>query len=125
MADTADARPPVWTGHIVVYTADITASVRFYEPIGMRSVAVMQEFAALEMRGGTHLAIRYDPVKAVPGAVGWDLMVDDIDATHDQWQEERLPVTDIVMESPHRIFEVTDPDGHVVVVRDTHVVGPV
>jgi hypothetical protein len=29
------------------------------------------------------------------------------------------------MESPHRIFEVTDPDGHVVVVRDTHVVGHV
>jgi hypothetical protein len=29
------------------------------------------------------------------------------------------------MESPHRISEVTDPDGHVVVVRDTHVAGPV
>ena len=125
MAETADARPPVWTGHIFLHTADITASVRFYEQIGMRSVAVMEQLAALEMRGGTHLAIRYDPEQAAPGPVGWDLMVDDIDATHDKWQAERLPVTDIVMESPHRIFEVTDPDGHVVVVRDTHVVGPV
>ena len=99
--------------------------MRFYEQIGMRSVAVMEQFAALEMRGGTHLAIRYDPEQAAPGPVGWDLMVDDIDATHDTWQAEGFPVTDIVMESPHRICEVTDPDGHVVAVRDTHVVGPV
>jgi predicted enzyme related to lactoylglutathione lyase len=52
-------------------------------------------------------------------------MVDDIDVTHDKWQAEGLPVAEVVMESPHRIFEVTDPDGHVVTVRDSHVVGPV
>jgi catechol 2,3-dioxygenase-like lactoylglutathione lyase family enzyme len=86
MAETPEARPPVWTGHIFLPTADITRSARFYEQIGMRSVAVMENSAALEMRGGTHLAIRHDPEQSVPGPVGWDLMVEDIDATHDTWQ---------------------------------------
>ncbi len=46
MVDKPDARPPVWTGHISLHTADLAASVRFYEQVGMRSVAVMEEFAA-------------------------------------------------------------------------------
>ena len=120
-----DARPLVWTGHVFLHTADLEASARFYEQIGMRSIAVMEQFAALEIRGGTHLAIRYDPDQVAPGPVGWDLMVDDIDLIHEKWQAEGLTVSGILMESPHRVFELTDPDGHVVVVRDSHVVGPV
>jgi hypothetical protein len=77
------------------------------------------------MRGGTHLAIHRDPEQIAPGPAGWDLMVEDIDATHDKWQAAGLLVTGIVEEPPHRSFEVTDPDGHVLVVRDSHVVGPV
>jgi predicted enzyme related to lactoylglutathione lyase len=125
MAETRDARPLLWTGHVFLPTADLTAAARFYEQIGMRLVAVMKHLAALEMRGGTHLVIRPEPEQVVPGPVGWDLMVDDIDFIHNKWQAEGIAVTDIVMESPHRRFEVTDPDGHVIVVRDTHVVGPV
>jgi hypothetical protein len=41
------------------------------------------------------------------------------------WQAEGLPVTDIAEGPPHRSFELTDADGHVVVVRDSHVIGPV
>jgi hypothetical protein len=26
---------------------------------------------------------------------------------------------------PHRSFDLTDPDGHVLAVRDSHVIGPV
>jgi len=125
MAELADSRPPVWTGHVFLHTTDITSSARFYEQIGMRSIAVMDHFAVLEMRGGTHLAIRHGPERVVPGPIGWDLMVEDIHATHDKWRAEGLLVTEVVMESPHRIFEVTDPDGHVVTVRDSHVVGSV
>jgi hypothetical protein len=93
----------------------------------MRPVAVSEHFAAVEMRGGTHLAIHHNPQQVVVDSVPWDLMVEDIDLTHDKWQAEGLPVTDVVKDdqSPHRRFEVTDPDGHVLVVRDTHVTGPV
>ena len=52
-------------------------------------------------------------------------MVEDLDAAHDLWRGQGLPVTAIIDGAPHRSFEVTDPDGHVVVVRDSHVVGQV
>lgn len=125
MADTPDPRPPVWAGHLLLRSADPVTAARFYEQIGMRPVQIDGQFAVLEMRGGTHLGIRRDPEHAEAGPAGWDLMVDDIDATHDQWQALGLPVTTIVDGPPHRSFELTDPDGRVVVVRDSHVIGPV
>ena len=70
MAEMPGSRPPLWTGHVFLHTADLAASARFYEQIGMRSVAVMDKFAALEMRGGTHLAISFDPEQVAPGPVG-------------------------------------------------------
>jgi catechol 2,3-dioxygenase-like lactoylglutathione lyase family enzyme len=125
VADALDLRPSVWTGHIVVHSRDPTAAARFFEQIGMRPVQVGEEFAVLELRGGTHLAIRLDPEHVAPGPVGWDLMVEDFDAIHDRWQAAGLPVSAVAEGPPHRSFEVTDPDGHVVTVRDSHVVGPV
>ena len=127
MPETVDLVPPIWTGHVLLDAADVAVSARFYEQLGMRPVATNEHFAALEMRVGPHLAIQHHPVGTVTDSVAWDLMVDDIDATHDKWRVEGLAVTDIVQDnkSPHRRFEVTDPDGHVLIVRDTHVVGPV
>ena len=52
-------------------------------------------------------------------------MVDDIDAIHDKWQAQGLPVSPIKDGRPHRSFEGTDPDGHAITVRDSHVIGPV
>ena len=69
--------------------------------------------------------IRDGPEITSTGSVSWDLMVDDIDATHHKWRAEGLPVTKVLDGPPHRSFEVTDPDVHVLVVRDSHVVGPV
>jgi catechol 2,3-dioxygenase-like lactoylglutathione lyase family enzyme len=125
MAEATDLRPPVWTGHVVLRSSDPTAAARFYQQIGMRPVQVGEHFAVLEMRGGTHLAIRHDPDHLAPGPASWDLMVDDLDAIHDKWQADGLPVTPVVDGPPHRSFELTDPDGHILTVRDSHVVGPV
>jgi catechol 2,3-dioxygenase-like lactoylglutathione lyase family enzyme len=123
----AEGPPPVWVGHVLLGTADVAAAARFYEQIGMRPVTVNERFAAFEMRGGTHLALRHDPEAVVAETIPWDLMVDDLDRTHDLWQADGLCVTDIVEEegAPHRRFAVTDPDGHILMVRDSHVVGPV
>ena len=127
MVESADERPPVWTGHVAVVTSDVAAAARFFELIGMRRVAVGETFAALEMRGGTHLLIQHDPEATEPGPLPWDLMVDDVDATHATWRANGLAVTEVIDEAPipHRRFEVTDPDGHVLVVRDSHVAGVV
>jgi hypothetical protein len=52
-------------------------------------------------------------------------MVEDLDSIHAKWQAEGLPVTPISEGPPHRSSEVSDPDGHVLIVRDSHVIGAV
>jgi hypothetical protein len=56
-----EEKPPVWVGH----------------------VGRNEHVAVLEMRGGTHLILL--PGTVTPGAAPFDLMVDDLDATHADW----------------------------------------
>ena len=125
MGEAPDSRPPVWTGQVALRSSNTTAAARFYEQIGMRPVQVDEHFAVLEMRGGTHLAIRHDPEHVAPGPAPWDLMADDLDAIHDKWEAQGLAVSPIMGGPPHRSFEVTDQDAHAITVRDSHVIGPV
>lgn len=126
MSDTQDERPPVWTGHLVLYGRDPERSGGFYEKLGFRPVAVMDAFAVMELRGGTHMVVRRDE-----GATGrpadFDLMVEDLDATREAWQAMGVTVSDVTRDELgiHRVFTVTDPDGNTIVVNDSHVVGPV
>jgi catechol 2,3-dioxygenase-like lactoylglutathione lyase family enzyme len=126
MPETDDPRPPVWTGHLVLYGRDPVRSGAFYQKLGFRPVAVMEPFAVLELRGGTHLVVRRDP-EAAGGPASFDLMVEDLDATRDRWQEMGITVSEIGKDelAIHRVFTVTDPDGTTIVVNDSHVVGPV
>ena len=121
---TTDPRPAVWTGHLVVAGKDPAASAKFYEAIGMREVAIMDEVAIFELRGGTHLVVRKDP-DPKPGPADWDLMVEDIAATHADWTDKGLNVSPIEHGNIHDAFTVTDPDGNTIQVSNSHVVGPV
>jgi catechol 2,3-dioxygenase-like lactoylglutathione lyase family enzyme len=110
----------------VLYGRDPAESAAFYQKLGFRPVAVMEAFAVLELRGGTHLVVRRDP-GAAGGPASFDLMVEDLDATRDRWQEMGVTVSEIGKDdlAIHRIFTVADPDGTVLVVNDSHVIGPV
>ena len=121
---TIDPRPAVWTGHLVVSGKDLAASAWFYEAIGMRKVAVLDEVAIFELRGGTHLVVRKDP-NPKPGPTSWDLMVEDIAATHAEWINRGLTLSPIEQGSIHEAFTITDPDGNTITVSNSHVVGPV
>ncbi|HXY91091.1 MAG TPA: VOC family protein [Acidimicrobiia bacterium] len=121
---TTDQRPAVWTGHLVISGKDPAASAGFYKEIGMREVAILDEVAIFELRGGTHLVVRKD-LDAAGNAAEWDLMVDDIAATHADWKRKGLDVTDIEQGPIHEAFTVTDPDGNTIQVNSSHVVGPV
>jgi hypothetical protein len=117
-------RPAVWTGHIHIGATHPGASASFYEQIGMRPVFSNDDIAVLELRGGTHLVVlKSDAVE--PGPATWDLMVEDVAATHDEWRAAGLAVSDIEKGNIHDTFTVTDPDGNAIVVHSTHVVGPV
>ena len=124
MIEMPDERPSIWTGHVVVNARDPARAAGFYESLGMRPVVTMDDFAVLELRGGTHLVVRKD-TNAPPGPVDFDLMVEDIAATHAAWGAAGLSVSAIERGSIHESFTVTDPDGNSILVNSTHVVGPV
>jgi hypothetical protein len=68
-------------------------------------------------------------IRAVPavatGDAPFDLMVEDLDATHEAWTELGVDVSEISRGRIHNAFTATDPDGYVVTVNSSHVVGEV
>jgi catechol 2,3-dioxygenase-like lactoylglutathione lyase family enzyme len=122
--DTSDERPLVWTGHVVAYATDPADAAGFYEALGMRPVAVLPDFAVLELRGGTHLVIRRAE-DHVGTQLEWDLMVEDLAATHATWAAAGHEVSAIERGPIHETFVVRDPAGNTLTVFSSHVVGPV
>jgi catechol 2,3-dioxygenase-like lactoylglutathione lyase family enzyme len=121
---TTDQRPAVWTGHVAIPGKDPAESAAFYRDIGMREVHVGDEVAIFELRGGTHLVVFKD-ADAKPGPASWDLMVEDLAATHADWTKKGLAVSPIEKGPIHEAFTVTDPGGNTITVNSTHVMGPV
>jgi catechol 2,3-dioxygenase-like lactoylglutathione lyase family enzyme len=117
-------RPPVWIGHAVLTVSDVNRSADFWRDLGMREVERNPHVAVLELRGGTHLVL-------VPGSPAadadapFDLMVEDLEATHAQWQSLGLAPSPIQQGRIHAAFTVCDPDGYRVTVNSSHVVGAV
>ena len=125
MAGEEDPRPPVWVGHVVLETDRLAETEQFMRTIGMRSVVSRPNMAVLELRGGTHLVLT--PSKgAIPGDAPFDLMVEDLEATHQRFIELGLDPTPIGTASAnHRTFSVREPAGNVITFFSSHVSGPV
>ena len=118
----SDDRPGVWVGHVVLGAADVAESVAFYVQLGMREVEVAENASVLELRGGTHLVI----IKGEPAPqASFDLMVEDLEATHDEGVRRGLEVSEIQQVPFHQMFTVIDPSGTAVTVNSSHVVGNV
>ncbi len=108
--NTTDQRPTVWVGHIAMHTTRITESSEFMQSIGMRLVTSDDDFALLELRGGTHLVIINDPdSELIKGS--FDLMVEDIDESHAQFLELGLEPGEIERGNIHDSFEMREPGG--------------
>ena len=127
-APTADRRPPIWAGHVgPLVVDDLDAAIAFYVALGLRPAARTPDLASLELRGGTHLVLRPDPGggpgPADPVEAPFDLMVDDLPATRARLIAAGLDPGPIERRGNHGVFVVTDPDGHRVAIRDSHVVG--
>lgn len=119
-------RPPVWVGHLTVGVTDLARSTAFWTGLGMRAVEQNPEVTVLELRGGTHLVLYPAEVAPVAGTeVGFDLMVEDLAATHAAWDAAGLAPSPISHGRIHDWFTVADPDGWVLTVNSSHVVGAV
>jgi catechol 2,3-dioxygenase-like lactoylglutathione lyase family enzyme len=118
-----DERPPIWIGHAALTVSDLERSTSFWLGLGLRPVGGNERVTVMELRGGTHLVLV--PGAPAVGGAPFDLMVEDLDATHTDWSAAGLDVTEIERGEIHDSFVVRDPDGYEVTVNSSHVIGPV
>jgi catechol 2,3-dioxygenase-like lactoylglutathione lyase family enzyme len=108
-------------GHVRLPTNDVAASTDFMVKLGLRPIVTRDEFAVLELRGGTHLVVHPAEAKIEPGtAVPFDLIVDDLEATHKHYTELGMKPTEIEPGRIHSSFVVAVPGGYELTINSTH-----
>jgi hypothetical protein len=119
-----DQRPPVGVAHVVLQTDRMDDSVQFMRTIGMRPIFDGPEVSVYEMRGGTHLILMRGD-KIVAGDASFDLMVDDLQATHQRFTSLGLAPSPIEARPAidHEAFTVREPAGHVITFFSSHASG--
>ena len=117
-----ELRPPVWVGHVVLETDRLEETEQFMRKIGMRPIVKRHDFAVLELRGGTHLVLIAKPA-VVAGEAPFDLMVEDLRATHQYFVDLGLAPTAIETVPNHERFMVQEPAGHIIPFFSNHVSG--
>lgn len=120
MPDTIDQRPPVAVGHVRLPCADVAEAARWLETVGLRPIVTMEELAVLELRGGTHVVVRKTAPAAPGTAAPFDLMVDDVDATHRDYAAKGLSPSEISRGRIHDSFQVAGPSGWLFTVNSSH-----
>lgn len=119
-------RPSVAIGHVTLRVSDIARSTEFYGRLGLRAIVEKPGLAILELRGGTHLLLfkaRSKPRRRVIRS--FDFMVDDADALRDELTSSGIVPGDLREDrlSGHRMFDLADPDGHVITILSDHTEG--
>jgi hypothetical protein len=112
-------KPEMWAGHVNMDTDKIAESEAFMLAVGMRPLFRRDDTIILEMRAGTHLVISLVD-KVDPGEAKFDLMVEDLDATHARLTEAGLNPSEIGPVPAHRAFTLTEPAGNIITVFDSH-----
>ncbi|HLI22646.1 MAG TPA: VOC family protein [Stellaceae bacterium] len=116
-----DRRPPVAIGHVCFEARDVAAAAAWLEEVGLRPIASDDDFAVMELRGGTHLVVTAAARKRKRGAEApFDLMVDDIDKTRRRFAAKGLAPSRIHCGAIRDSFELPGPDGVRVTVLSSH-----
>jgi len=123
MPDNTDERPPVAVGHVRLPCGDVAAAARWLETVGLRPIVQMEELAVLELRGGTHVVVRKNEPPAAGTIAPFDLMVDDIDASHRDYAGKGLSPSPISRGRIHDSFTVAGPSGWLFTVNSSHASG--
>ena len=121
MSDATDERPPVAVGHVRLPCSDVAAAARWLETAGLRPIVQMEALAVLELRGGTHVVVRRtDAPPAAGTAAPFDLMVDDVDATHRDYAAKGLSPSEISRGRIHDSFTLPGPSGWLFTINSSH-----
>jgi hypothetical protein len=119
-----DSRPAVGVAHVVLQTHRMEESAQFMRMVGMRPIFDGPQVSVYEMRGGTHLILMLRD-KITPGDASFDLMVDDLHATHRHFSSLGLDPSPIEARAAidHEVFTVREPAGHVIAFFSSHASG--
>jgi hypothetical protein len=116
-----DRRPGVAVGHVYYGATDVPAAAHWFEAAGLRPIADGDDFAVLELRGGTHLVISKRARRPKAGTeASFDLMVEDVDAAHRRFALLGAKPTRIRRGSIHDSFRLAGPDGYDITILSSH-----
>ena len=116
-----DGRPGVAVGHVGLKVASVEESKTFFVRHGMREIVAKENFAVLELRGGTHLVLSTREADQAPvEKCDFDLMVDDIDAAYKRFLDDGRELSEISRGRIHDSFTVSGPDGMEIDVNSSH-----
>ncbi|HVL10303.1 MAG TPA: VOC family protein [Burkholderiaceae bacterium] len=122
--ESTDPRPSVAVAHVVLRTDRMIESARFMRAIGMRPIFDGPDVSIYELRGGTHLVLMAQE-EVTTGDAAFDLMVDDLYATHRELVARGLAPSAIEPRETigHEVFTVREPAGHVITFFSSHASG--
>ncbi len=122
--DEKDQRPPIAVAHVVLYPARMEQSAQFMHMIGLRPVFEGPQVSVFELRGGTHLLLLHRDGDG-EGEAPFDLMVDDLHATHARFASLGLAPAPIESREAigHEVFTVREPGGWRITFFSSHVSG--
>ena len=90
----------------------------------MRPIFKREDFAVLELRGGTHLVLTRTKEPIAAGAYApFDLMTDDLEATFEACAALGLRPSEIEHGRVHRSFTLEEPSGYRVTFVSSHTDG--
>lgn len=119
-----DQRPVFAVGHMRMEVSDVRDAYRFFVRHGMREILERDDFAILELRGGTHLILNRTEESIPEGQrAPFDLMVDDVDSVHQRFVEDGIEATPIKRGRIHDSFSVKGPSGYSIPINSSHVAG--
>jgi hypothetical protein len=122
--DESRERPQVAIGHMWLKVSDISRSGAVFCFRGFAPDSSGAGIAILELRGGTHLVLEpYD--ESIPAGTNapFDLMVDDIVTTREQYERLGLRPSPLEGGSIHRSFSLNRPDDYLITVTSSHTGG--
>lgn len=116
-----DERPPVAIGHVRLPVNDVKTANGYMEKLGLRPIAMGDNFSVMELRGGTHIILSPADEPVAPGTTApIDLMVDDVDTARQDYQDKGFETSDISRGSIHDTFFVSAPDGYEIKIFSSH-----
>jgi len=122
--DESRERPQVAIGHVWLKVSDISRATQYFVSLGLRPIHQGQGIAVLELRGGTHLVLGPSDESIPAGTKSpFDLMVDNIVVTRDQYERLGLRPSPLEGGSIHRSFKLNGPDDYIITVTSSHTRG--